>query len=242
MKIFILGVFFLFFLCNATGASELHILTENLPPLNFVRDGKLIGPSVEIVQEILKRINSNEEIQVFPWARAYKMVLEQENIVLFGMTYTEDRRDKFHWVGPLATKRDILVGKKGTGIKIDTLNDAKKVNRIGTLRDDTREQFLKKNGFKNLESVSDEQLNAKKLSLGRIDLWAYKQPGLKTVCDLAGVNYDDLEEVYHLRKIDVSIAFSKKTSEVIVKKWRDAFNDMIADGTVSEIWSKWNVE
>ena len=223
-------------------SAELTILTENLPPLNYVKDGVLVGPSVEIVKEIQRRVGSKEEIKVYPWARAYKMALEEENVVLFGMTHTKVREDIFKWVGPLATKRDILVAKKGSGIKISSLEDAKRVNRIGTLRDDTRERLLKRHGFTNLESVSDEQMNAKKLALGRIDLWAYKKPGLKTVCELAGVDYNDVEEVYHLRVINVDIAFSKKTSDAIVQKWRNAFNAMLADGTLMKIYNKWEVE
>ena len=223
-------------------SAELAILTENLPPLNYVKDDVLVGPSVEIVKEIQKRVGSREEIKVYPWARAYKMALEDENVVLFGMTHTKVREDIFKWVGPLATKRDILVAKKGSDIKINSLEDAKKVKRIGTLRDDTRERLLKSHGFTNLESVSDEQKNAKKLVMGRIDLWAYKQPGLKTVCELAGVDYNEIEEIFHLRVIDVSIAFSKKTSDSIVQKWRNAFNDMLADGTIRKIRDKWDVE
>ena len=223
-------------------SADLNILTENLPPLNYVDGGILVGPSVEIVREIQKRVGSHEQIKVYPWARAYKMALEEENVVLFGMTYTKVRQDKFKWVGPLATKRDILVAKKGSGIKINSLEDAKKVKRIGTLRDDTRERLLKRHGFTNLEPVSDEQLNAKKLALGRIDLWTYKIPGLRTVCDLAGVDYTEFEEVYHLRKIDLMIAFSKMTSDSIVRKWRNAFNEMSADGTILRIRKKWNLK
>ena len=223
-------------------SAELLILTENLPPLNYVKDGVLVGPSVEIVKEIQKRVGSREDIKVYPWARAYKMALEDENVVLFGMTHTKVRENIFKWVGPLATKRDILVAKKGSGIKINSLEDAKKVKRIGTLRDDTRERLLQSHGFTNLESVSDEQKNAKKLAMGRIDLWAYKQPGLKTVCELAGVDYNEIEEVYHLRVSELMIAFSKKTSDSIVQKWRNAFNDMLADGTVNKIHVKWEIE
>jgi polar amino acid transport system substrate-binding protein len=197
---------------------------------------------VEIVKEIQKRVGSQEQIQVYPWARAYKMALEEKNVILFGMTYTDVRKDKFKWVGPLATKRDILVAKKGSGIKIKNLEDAKKVESIGTLLDDTRGRLLERNGFRNLEPVSDEQLNAKKLAIGRIDLWAYKIPGLRTVCDLAGVDYTEFEEVYHLREIDLMIAFSKKTSDSIVQKWRDAFNEMLADGTIMQIRKTWNMK
>ena len=223
-------------------SGELIILTENLPPLNYLKDSVLVGPSVEIVKEIQRRVGSHEEIKVYPWARAYKMALKDKNVVLFGTTHTKVRHDKFKWIGPLATKRDILVAKRSSGIKIDSLDDAKKVKRIGTLRDDTRERLLKRHGFTNLESVSDEQKNAKKLVLGRIELWAYKKPGLKTVCELAGVDYNEIEEVFHLRKIDVSIAFSKKTSDSIVQNWRNAFNEMLSDGTIMQIRSKWNVE
>ena len=223
-------------------SAELTILTENLPPLNYVENGVLVGPSVEFVKEIQRRVGSQEQIQVYPWARAYKMALEDENVILFGMTHTKVRQDKFKWVGPLATKRDILVAKKGSGIKIKDLEDAKKVKRIGTLRDDTRGRLLKRHGFTNLEPVSDEQLNAKKLALGRIDLWAYKIPGLRTVCDLAGVDYTEFEEVCHLRESNLMIAFSKKTSDSIVQKWRDAFNEILADGTIMQIRKKWNMK
>jgi polar amino acid transport system substrate-binding protein len=221
-------------------SAELTILTENLPPLNYVKDGVLVGPSVEIVKEIQRRVGSHAKILVYPWARAYKMALEDENVVLFSMTYTKVRHDKFKWIGPLAKKKDILVAKKGSGIKIISLEDAKKVKRIGTLRDDTRERLLKRLGFTNLEPVSDEQKNAQKLVLGRIDLWTYKKPGLRTVCELAGVDYTEIEEVYHLREIELMIAFSKKTSDSIVQKWKNAFNEMLTDGTIMQIRRKWN--
>lgn len=243
MKILYLVMAVIFFASgHLAHTAELTILTENLPPLNYVDNGVLVGPSVEIVKEIQRRVGSHKLIKVYPWARAYKMALEDENVVLFGMTYTKVRHDKFKWVGPLATKRDILVAKKGSGIKINNLEDAKKVNRIGTLRDDTRERLLKSQGFTNLEPVSDEQKNAKKLVLGRINLWTYKIPGLRTVCDLAGVDYSEFEEVYHLRKIDLMIAFSKKTSDAIVEQWRNAFNEMEADETIMQIRKKWNMK
>ena len=241
-KVFLLAASMFFLLCQPVKATDLTILTENLPPLNYVDNGILVGPSVEIVQEIQRRIGSVEQIQVYPWARAYKMALEDENVILFGMTYTKVRHDKFKWVGPLAKKRDILVAKKESGIRIKNLEDAKRVKRIGTLRDDTRGRLLQSHGFTNLEPVSDEQLNAKKLALGRLDLWAYKIPGLRTVCDLAEVDHTAFEEVYHLREIELMIAFSKKTSDSIVQKWKNAFDEMVADGTIKQIQTKWNLK
>jgi len=241
-KVFFIIATIIFFGSQSSLCEELTILTENLPPLNYVDNGILVGPSVEIVQAIQNKIGSKEPIQVYPWSRAYKMAEKEKNVILFGMTYTKVRHDKFKWVGPLAIKRDILVAKQDSGITIDRLEDAKKVKSIGTLLDDTRGRLLASHGFTNLEPVSDEQLNAKKLALGRIDLWAYKIPGLRTVCDLAGVDHKQFKEVYHLREIELMIAFSKMTSDAIVKKWQKAFDELIADGTILQIQKKWNLK
>jgi polar amino acid transport system substrate-binding protein len=230
------------FFAQSVLAEELMILTENLPPLNYLENGVLVGPAVEMVQEIQRRVGSNEQIQVYPWARAYQMALEEENIVLFGMTRTEERENRFYWIGQISQKRDILAAKKDSGIRINNLEDAKKVAHIGTLRSDTKEIFLKKLGFTNLVPTHDDQRNAKKLVLGRIDLWVTKIPGLKMICNLAGVDYHGIEEVYSIRKSTISIAVSQKTSEPIVKKWRIAFKEMLADGTILQIKKKWNMK
>lgn len=239
---FLLMTSFFLLLSSPLLSTELTILTENLPNLNYIEKGELVGLSVDIVKEIQKRIGSHEQIRVFPWARAYSLALKEKNVVLFSITLTEARKDQFKWICPLVTKRDILVARKDSGIAINSLEDAKKVKRIGTIRDDSKEQLLKSLGFTNLEPVSNEQKNVKKLMLGRIDLWVNKQPGLKTVCDLAEVDYNQLEEVFHLRKRDLCIAFSKNTSDAIVLKWKNAFNEMLADGTIQQIRDKWNVE
>lgn len=241
-KILLLTILFFLISAQSLPSTELIILTENLPIVNYIKDGEVVGLSVDIVKEIQKRIGSREQIRVFPWVRAYRLALEKENVVLFSTTRTKERENLFKWVCPLTTKRDILIARKGAGITINSLEDAKKVQRIGTIRDDSKEQFLKSHGFTNLEPVSDEQKNAQKLIMGRIDLWANKQPGLKTICDLAGVNYDEFEEVFHLRKIDLCIAFSKKTSDSIVLQWQKAFDEMMDDGTVQQIRKRWESE
>jgi ABC-type amino acid transport substrate-binding protein len=59
---------------------------------------------------------------------------------------------------------------------------------------------------------------------------------------LAGVDHTVFEEVYHLREIDLMIAFSKKTPDSIVQMWKTAFDEMVADGTIQKIQKKWNLK
>jgi hypothetical protein len=43
-----------------------------------------------------------------------------------------------------------------------------------------------------------------------------------------------------MRKSAIYIAISKKTSEITVQSWANAFNDMAKDGTILTIKAHWN--
>jgi polar amino acid transport system substrate-binding protein len=226
----------------ASTAVELTVLTENLPNLNYIDNGKLVGYSVDVVKEIQRRTDSSDEIKVLPWARAYNMALKDENTVLFSVTLTDERKDLFKWICPLITKRDILIALKDSDLSINNIEDAKRVDRIGTIRGDSKERLLLDLGFRNLEPVSSEQQNLNKLMLGRIDLWVNKQPGLKATCEQAGIAYGVIKEVLHLRERDLCIAFSKATPDSVVAAWQTAFDEMNQDGTIERMQSKWNLD
>lgn len=113
---------------------------------------------------------------------------------------------------------------------------------MGTLRGDSKELFLLNLGLKNLEPVSIEQQNLHKLTLGRIDLWVNKQPGLKATCEQAGINFGLIEELLHLREMELCIAFSKSTSDEIVAAWRVVFDEMNQDVTIEAIRRKLSFE
>ena len=223
-------------------AVELTILTENLPNLNYIDNGELVGYSVDVVEEIQRRTGSSDEIKVLPWARAYSMALKDQNTVLFSVTLTDERKDLFKWICPLITKRDILIALKDSDVAIKNIEDAKRVNRIGTIRGDSKERLLLDLGFKNLEPVSSEQQNLNKLMLGRIDLWVNKQPGLRATCEQAGIDYGLIKEVLHLRERELCIAFSNATPDSVVAEWQTAFDAMNEDGTMENMQNKWDLK
>ncbi|MBT8369695.1 MAG: transporter substrate-binding domain-containing protein, partial [Deltaproteobacteria bacterium] len=177
-------------------AQDLTILTEEYPPLSFRQNGKITGSTVEVVQEIIRRLNQPAEIKMMPWARGYHLLRTKPNVVLFTTNRTEARENLFHWVGPVAISTNSFYAKKGSKIQINSVEDAKQVGAIASYKDDAREQLLISQGFTNLDSSNSPESNLKKLLSGRVDLWLYDTLGLPGVTKKLGADISELELVH----------------------------------------------
>lgn len=223
---------------TTVSGATFEIMTEEYPPFNYTEDGKITGLSTEVVREICKRIGHPDDIEVLPWARAYGLIQKKDGIVLYSMTRTEAREDLFEWVGPVAANKWVLFTKKGSGISVSSLDDAKKIGKIGTYKDDAAESFLKDEGFTNLDSVLKDEQNVPKLMAGRIDLWIVGELQGIHKAKKKGVS-DKLEKVYDVKDTQLYIAFSKGTPQEEIAKWQEALDAMKADGSYDTIMKKY---
>jgi len=225
-------------------ADEMIVYTEDQPPLNFysVNEKKMCGFATDIVKEILKRIDSDAQIERLSWARAYNLLEKgnTENMFLYAMARTAIRDNKFKWVGPIAAKKAFLFAKKSSNITIGNLEEAKSYNGIGTKRDDSKEQFLKKKGFTNIDDTTTWDLALKKLMAGRFDLIVYTDLDLPVLAKRAGVNMDEIEVVLELYKYPIYIGVSKSTSDEMVTKWQNALDSIKDDGTFANKIKEWS--
>jgi len=220
-------------------AQELTILTEEYPPLSFSKNGKITGSTVDVVQEILRRLDQVTEIKILPWARGYNLLKTQPNVVLFTTTRTEEREDLFHWVGPVAISTNAFYAQKGSNIQISSMEDAKQVKSIATYKDDAREQMLLSWGFDNLDSSNSAESNLRKLLSSRVDLWVHDTLGLPGITRKLGVDAEELELVHAIDEVSLYIAVSKGTPEWVVQRWQETLDCMKQDGTFQAISSRW---
>ena len=152
-------------------AGEMRIWTATEPPGNFVdENGEITGLSVDYVREIQQRIGNTDDIKMIPWTRIYQTALKTPNIVFFSVARTPEREDKFHWIALVMRKPWAIYGKKGSGLQIRRLEDAKKVKAVGVMRGDVRADWLRQQGFTNLDNAVDHKQNIEKLIRGRVDL------------------------------------------------------------------------
>ncbi len=108
-KIFIAFLLISFFGFGVVHAAELTVITENSPPLNYKKNGKVTGVATELVQEIMRRTGKVYSIEIMPWARGYRLALKKPNIVLYSTVRTKSREKLFKWVGPIATLKWVFL-------------------------------------------------------------------------------------------------------------------------------------
>ncbi len=243
--------------CEARPDAELNALLQKVtivtciePPYQMQEKGQLTGVSVELVQLMLKEAGVKAKIQVLPWARAYRMALQDENVMLFSILRNPQRENLFQWVGTLHPFQVYFYRLKDRPeIVVNTLADAKKY-QIGVLRDDSRNIYLRSQGFEaNLDEVTLDSQNIKKLFAKRIDLLpsdpivlAYwfktlnDDPATEQQYDLA-----QLEQIFRMEGADGEnyIAMSLNTDNRVVEHFRQALNRVKARPQYKAILGKY---
>ncbi len=221
-------------------AGEFHIMTEDLPPQNYLENGKAKGFSVEVVETILKRLGYHDEkIEVLPWSRAMSALENEPNAILFSMAYTPERAAKFKLVYPMAiAKTYFFTHKDNKNVVINSVEDAKKYQQ-GVVKDFSQHKNLLKLGFSNFDYSPDVKTMVQKAILKRVDVISL------IPFQLYSEQFSDLD-VKSLRRIDVSyaesqhsIGFNKAFSDSEIKKWQKELDKMKKSGEFDKIFRKY---
>ena len=217
----------------------LQIFTEDYPPLTFQENGKITGFGTEVVREILTRLDIPDNIRISSWENGYHLCLINPNFVLFTMKRTPLREKLFNWIGPIGSNHTIFYAKKGSNIKINSMEDAKKVGKIATCSAWFSEQDLKDAGFKNLVSSPNPTENVRQLVEGEVELSIFTDITIPEIAKQAGYSIDDLEPVYTVSTGDFYIAISLGTPENVIDEWQQVFYEIYDDGTLEKLYQEW---
>ncbi|MEA3492477.1 MAG: transporter substrate-binding domain-containing protein [Campylobacterota bacterium] len=216
-----------------------QMMTEEYPPITFMKDGKPSGFVTEMVQEIALRLHIPDNIRLTSWKNAYNMALLHPNIILFSAERTPEREELFRWVGPVGKNSTIFYAKKGSGIQLNSLEEAKQVEAIATTTDWFSEQYLKRERFTNLVSSEDPVDNVRQLMNGEVDLSIFTDLTVPQIVKNAGYSMDDLEPIYTVIQTYFYIALSKDTCQEEQQAWQSALDTLKEDGTFEEIYQRY---
>jgi len=237
---FIILILMIMTIQHSAFTTEIGTIEE--PPGNFMNEnGEIVGLSVDFVKEIQRRIGDNTPIEIFPPARGIYNSLNKRNYLIFSLSRTEDRENKYHWISLVMRKPLVMFVKKGSGIKIDTLDDAREVESIGVLRSSCQHNFLLDNGFANVIAENDHKHNLIKLMAGRISILYHSVQGAAQLCSDLNIDFNELEPVLFLQISESSIAMSKDSDQSLVELWKNTAAEIKDDGTFELLAQKWLV-
>jgi polar amino acid transport system substrate-binding protein len=213
---------------QSTSAEDLTYITEELPPYNYLEDGKLQGISIDLIEEVWERMDVNLNrsiIQLLPWTEGYERALKENNTVLFPTGRLPEREQLFKWAGPIVSGRYALLAKVDRNISVTDPEDLKKY-KIAAIEDDLAVQLLEDNGVKKediiLETTSTPIIEM--LKNGSIDAWAYNDiTGIWEIQE-SGENESDYEVAYVLGIADAYLAFNKELPDSLVQSFQEAID------------------
>lgn len=220
-------------------AAALQLYTEDYPPLNFSRDGKPAGLSVEVVEEILRRTGQQARISVVPWARGYQAAQSEPNTGLFVAMRTEEREQLFKWVGPIIVGVTSFYALKDSGLSIGSLDDASKVGTIAVPRQWYSYQTLQAKGLPNLYGVVGPKQMMTMLRHRRVPVVVADNVTLVSLLALGELKPGDVEPLHSFLRSYAYIAFSPATDDALVAQWQAALDAMKADGSFAVIYQRW---
>ncbi len=243
MRYLFVSLLFFVFQAGFVHAQKITVATESFEPYNFKENGKIIGMSTEIVRATLEQAGIEATIREYPWPRAYKMALEQENVLIFSIGRTGERENLFKWIGPIAppVKLGLFKLEKRRDIVLQSLEDAWKYT-TGVMKDNGDHHFLRSRGFedgKHLDVVTRMELNVRKLFAGRIDLLATSEWWLPKNVGQVGHKPGEVEMAYLFMELELYMAFSKTTSDDIVDRVKTAFEKIKAKELLKKVEKKY---
>ncbi|GHB76033.1 hypothetical protein GCM10008107_26860 [Psychrosphaera saromensis] len=129
------------------------VVTELSPPYQTMKDNVIGGSATEKVKQYLNSKGIDYEIQMYPWARAYKLATTKKNIMIYGIANTQKREELFDWLIPVYEFKPYLVGLSDRAdLKITNLEQAKAFT-IAVQRHDFSHDYLLSKGFEENKNI-----------------------------------------------------------------------------------------
>ncbi|MBV5279024.1 MAG: transporter substrate-binding domain-containing protein [Campylobacteraceae bacterium] len=202
-------------------ANTFKVYTEELPPYNFLMEGKVAGTSTKILRDLMAKSGHKIEqdtVILASWARGYHEALNTKNTILYSMARTSERENLFKWVGPIDTLSVGLVAKKSSKVDIKSVECLHNYT-IAVMHETAAESMLLNIGLKTeeLERFSNVHAQLRKLQEGRVDAIAFGVESTYALLLELGLDPSEYETVYVLKKSDLYFAFHKSTDDTLIE-------------------------
>ncbi len=211
---------------------------DTFVPMGFKGDdGKYTGFDIELAEEISKKIGKKIEYQPIDWSMK-ESELKNGNIdfIWNGFSITEERKKELDFTKAYLKNKQIIITLKDSDIKtkedlngkvVAAQDQSSAVDAIGDYKDN----------FKELVTFSTNDEALRDLEAGRCDAVVADEVLSKYYINLKGAdNYKVLEDNFGEEEYAVGV---RKGDKELIDAWNKAYDQLVKDGTASELSKKW---
>lgn len=219
----------------------LNVGSDLYPPFVYSDEyGNIVGLDVEILTEALARIGYKPKYQLIDWEKKKELLANGELDCVMGSFSMTGRENEYRWAGPYLASRQVVAVDPESDIY--TLADLK--DKVVAVQSTTKPEGILLNRtnenvpqIKELYSFSDRSyLNPAHVE-GLVDAIAAHESSLLTYEKDYGVTYRILDEP--LLEVGLGTAFDINDTRGIDVKLTHAYQEMLADGTMERLVSKY---
>ena len=211
---------------------------DTFVPMGFKGDdGKYTGFDIEFAEEISKKIGKKIEYQPIDWTMK-ESELKNGNIdfIWNGFSITDERKKELDFTKAYLKNKQIIITLKDSDIKtkedlngkvVAAQDQSSAVDAIGDYKDN----------FKELVTFSTNDEALRDLEAGRCDAVVADEVLSKYYINLKGAdNYKVLADNFGEEEYAVGV---RKGDKELVDAWNKAYDELVKDGTASELSKKW---
>jgi polar amino acid transport system substrate-binding protein len=210
----------------ADPATHLTYMTEQYWPMNYARDGRLAGLSVELLKRMWREMGVPEQpIHLFPWPRAYDMGHVDPRTVLFSMYRTKGREHDFKWVGPIVQGKTEVFTLRSRHLDARSLKDLGGW-RLAAVRDVASANILRDAGLPYTGSGSPDTA-IKMLRRDRVDAVAMDALQFHHFAARLGCPTDEFKPIMTLCTDPLYFAFSLDTPDALIHRFQKALDAIV---------------
>ena len=198
---------------------------------------------MDILRAMLRNMkNTNIRIQFYPAPRMFKILSGNNNTFSLGITRNEKREQLYKWVGPIYPRIFSLFKLRDrSDIQLGKLEDVRSC-KVGVGLGYAAADDLLKAGVpeENIEKVTTDIQNIKKLFRKRVDLIIMNDVMLAYLLKKEGHVWNDVEQVMILNdQYEFWYAFNKSVNESVIQKFQHSLDQLRQDGRYADIVKKY---
>jgi polar amino acid transport system substrate-binding protein len=204
---------------------------------------------VEFVQALVKQAAQElpmeiKQIRFVPWKRAMSMSEHDKNCLMFSVSRTPEREERFYWIGQISPYKVTLYRHKdGPEVSPETLDELANY-RFGTQAGGAFEELLARKGITDIASVTYARRAIKMAQLGRVDFTPLVHSSFYYRMEQYGLDPNDFVPTLDIDELskELWLIAGKKTEPEVIAALKRAYQRLEQQGLLNQLVKAYHPE